>query len=64
MQLRRPETPGVSMAWLKWSLFWFVMNEMSSEEFVTEVLTTVGCEFDSRMGTSTLWSAWQCSPFA
>ena len=45
-------------------MFWFVIAEKSSDEFVIEVLTPVSCEFETRMGTSTLWSAVRCSPFA
>ena len=45
-------------------MFWFVIAEKSSDEFVIEVLTPVGCEFETRMGTSTLWSAVRYSPFA
>ena len=55
---------GVSIAWLKWSMFCFVIAEESSEEFVMEVLSRVGCERVSRMATSTLWSAVRCSPIA
>ena len=54
----------MSIAWLKWSIFWFVIPVYSSEEFVTDVLTPVGCEFESRKVISFLWSAVGCSPFA
>ena len=54
----------MSIAQIKGSMFWFVVAEVSSEEFVIEVLAPVGCKFVSRMGTSTLWSAVPYSPFA
>ena len=52
--LRLPETPGVSIAWLKWSMFWLVITEKSSEGLVMDLLAPVGWELLSRMGISTL----------